>query len=57
MVEDVERDLPEPDPRKTNQVTQIHLDWLGLVTKILSPSPEPFVEGVSALSQIIGGPH
>ena len=57
MVEDVKRDLPKPDPRKTNQVTQIHLGWLGLVRKILSPSPEPFAEGVSALSQITGGPH
>lgn len=53
----MERDLPKPDPRKANQVTQIHLDWLGLVRKILSPSPEPFAEGVSALSQITGGPH
>lgn len=40
------------------QVPQIHSHWLGLVRKI-SPSPEPFAEGVScpsALSQITEAP-
>lgn len=35
-MQDVERDLPEPDPRKANQVPQIHLHWLGLVRNILT---------------------
>lgn len=55
----MERDLPKPDPRKATQVPPTDVGGLGLVGKILSPSPEPFAEGSSCpspLSQIPGGP-